>query len=569
MLRDSFAMPFVQNSANRRIDLCLGLVFLWSTLSFSQNAGPLAGITSASDYLVYYGGWNATKVLQAQYFDLVILDIRSGITPAQVADMRNGLDDLAGTGDDVIVVSYLSIGEDDDGQRAGDGRGPVYWNAQSSSPVYQNRGVASWYVDDADKNGSPDQNGVWGSFYVNAGDSLWQKFVRTKAHGADDIINQWKCDGLFLDTIDTASPWAEYHWTAAGMSQCIARLRDWYPQAVIIGNRGLFYFDPAQTASYAHNIRSYVNAIMFESYYTEWNWSSGMGVVSPYFADNKDYWAQRVNTEAQKSDGFTVLCLDYLNPAQVDYQLMLENQVHEAIEVQGWTDAVSSIMLDEIRYDIYHQHTPDVNPPTWSKTVGVRQARVESGKVVVRWNRADDRHQPVKYNLYYSTASPIDFANAPRLLHIEAEAAAGYDLQFAVPGLIDSAMYFFAIRAVDSIGNEEANRVEIGVVFGGTTGVEAAKNPESFRLHQNFPNPFNAGTRIELEVPPSFAEEIVLEIFDVAGGLVQEMRHPAASSMRISFQWNGETLAGKRAGSGIYFYRAAAWPATRKMVVVQ
>lgn len=245
--------------------------------------------------------------------------------------------------------------------------------------------------------------------------------------------------------------------------------------------------------------------------------------------------------------------------------------MHEAIDVQSWTDAVSSIMLDEIRYDVYHQHTPDVNPPTWSKTVGVRQARVESGKVVVRWNRADDRHQPVKYNLYHSTASPIDFAYATRLSHIEAEAAASYDLQFAVPGLVDSAKYFFALRAEDSLGNEDANRVEIGVLFGGTTGVEAAVNPESFRLLQNFPNPFNAGTRIELEVPPSFAEEIVLEIFDVDGGLVQEMRHPAASSRRISFQWNGETLAGKRAGSGIYFYRASrrSGAATRKMVVVQ
>ncbi len=562
-------MAHVQHAANARTLLGLGLVFLWSTLSLSQNAGSLPGITPASDYLVYYGGWNATKILQAQYFDLVILDIRSGITPAQIADLRDGLDDLAGTGDDVIVVSYLSIGEDDDGQRAGNGRGPVYWNAQSGSPVYQNRGVASWYLDDADRNGNPDQNGVWGSYYVNAGDSLWQEFLRSKAHGADDIINRWKCDGLFLDTIDTASPWGEYHWTVAGMSDCIAGLRAGYPQAVIIGNRGLFYFDPAQTASYAHNIRSDVNAIMFESYYTEWNWSTSRGGVSPYFADNKNYWASRVNTEAQKSDGFTVLCLDYLNPAQADYRLMLENQRHEAIDVQGWTDAVSSIMLDEIRYDIYHQHAPDVNPPTWSKTVGVRQARVESGKVVVRWNRADDRHPPVNYNLYYSTASPIDFATATRLSHIEPETAAAYDLQFAVPGLVDSAKYFFALRAEDSLGNEDGNRVEIGVVFGGTTGVEAAVNPESFHLFQNSPNPFNTGTRIELEVPPSFANEIVLEIFDVAGSLVQEMRHPPASSRRISFQWNGETLAGERAGSGIYFYRAVAWPATRKMVLVQ
>jgi len=539
--------------------------------SLSQTNGPLPGISPASDYLVYYGGWNATKILQAQYFDLVILDIRSGISPAQISDMRNGLDDLAGTADDVIVVSYLSIGEDDDGKHVGNGSGPVYWNAQSAALVYQNRGVASWYVDDADKNGSPDQNGVWGSFYVNAGDSLWQKFIRTKAHGADDIIKEWKCDGLFLDTIDTASPWTGYHWTVAGMSQCVAQLRQWYPQAVIVGNRGLFYFDPAQAASYAHTIRPYVNAIMFESYYTEWNWNTSAGGVSPYFADNKNYWASRVNTEAQKPDGFTVLCLDYLNPAQADYQTMLETQKHEAIDAQGWTDAVSGILLDEIRYDIYHQHTPDVNPPTWSKSVGVRQARVEAGKVVVRWNRADDRHQPVKYNLYYSTASPLDFTAATRFSHLIPEAAAGYDLQFTVPDLVDSAKYYFAIRAEDALGNEEANRVELGVVFGGATAVDVVMNPARFELHQNLPNPFNAETRIEVEVPAAFPGDVILEIFDVLGRAVQEMRQSAPPAGMIGFQWHGDTLAGRRAGSGIYFYRvhAGAWQAMRKMVLLQ
>ncbi len=564
-------MAPVQHTANAGTSACLALVLLWCPSGFGRNAGPLPGITPASDYLVYYGEWNPTRVLQAQYFDLVILDIRSGVTPAQIADLRDGLDNRSGTGDDVIVVSYLSVGEDDDGRRIGDGRGPVYWNAQSGELVYQQRGVASWYVDDADKNGSPDQNGVWGSFYVNAGDPLWQEFIRTKTHGADDIMNRWKCDGLFLDTIDTASPWGKYHWTVAGMSQCLANLRQWYPPAVIIANRGLFYFDPAQTLSYAHTIRPYVNAIMFESYYTEWDWNAGAGGVSPYFADNKNYWAPRVNAAAQEQDGFTVLCLDYLNPAQADYPLMLAKQVHEAIALQGWTDAVAGIMLEEMRYDVYHQHVPDVNPPTWSKTVGVQQARVESGHVVVRWNRAEDRHPPVKYNLYYSIASPLDFATATRLAHVTPEAAVNHDLQFVVPGLVDSAKYYFVIRAEDALGNEEANRVELGIRFGGTAVAEGAAGPPSFRLHQNFPNPFHLGTRLELEVPGGLTEEIVLEIFDMTGRLVQEFRQPASAAKRMSFHWNGETRFGGRASSGIYScrVRTGAWQAMHKMVLRQ
>jgi len=552
--------------------LCIaGLLLASNHASLAQNSGPLAGISPDSDYLVYYGGWNATKILQAQYFDLVILDIRSGVTPAQISDMRNGLDDLAGTGDDVIVVSYLSIGEDDDGKHAGDGRGPVYWNVQSMSLIYQNRGVASWYVDDVDQNGEPDQNGVWGSFYVNAGDLFWQEFVRTKDHGAEDIIQQWKCDGLFLDTIDTASPWTAYSWTVAGMADCVARLREWFPQAIIVGNRGLFYFDPAQTESYAHNIRPHVNAIMFESYYTEWNWNTGSSAVSPYFSDNKNYWAPLLNIEAQKSDGFTVLCLDYLNPAQNDYNDLLANQMHEAINTQGWTDAISSILLDEIRYDIYHRHTPDVNPPSWSKSVGLQQARVESEEVIVRWNGAEDFHQPVTYTLYHGTISPLDFATASKLSNITAQPAANFDYQFSISNLSDSAKYYFVVHAVDALGNEDANRVEMAVVFSGTTSVAHETRPTTFHLHQNSPNPFNAGTRIDIEVPVTLVGEVALEIFDVLGRSVREIRQPSVSRGRLTVQWNGVTQTGERAGSGIYYYRASAgsWQSMRKMILLQ
>ena len=62
------------------------------------------------------------------------------------------------------------------------------------------------------------------------------------------------CDGVFLDTIDTAAPnfytnaasnnESKFEWTAPGFSAFIRRVAATYPDQLILQNRGLFFFDP-------------------------------------------------------------------------------------------------------------------------------------------------------------------------------------------------------------------------------------------------------------------------------------------------------------------------------------
>ncbi len=430
------------------------------------SAGPFPGINSSSDYLVYYGSWNNDMIFRAQDFDLVVLE-PSNITSEQLNELKKGHDGVAGTDDDVIVIAYVSIGEASDGNIQGNGRGPCYYDSNGDSIVYENNGYASFYLDDADHNGEPDRNGTWGSYYVNAGDTTWWDFVDAEV----DAAFSKGADGLFLDTIDTASPWGNYEWTAHGMSNLIAHLRDRYPDAYLFANRGLFYFDPAQTA-HAWNIRPYINGVLFECYYTEWDWNNNRGVESPYFSNNRDYWAPIINNEAGQSDGFTVFALDYLNPSQSDYATMLSNQIQYTIVDQGWVDYVSVVTLDGVYYGVFHNHPDgDRNPPTWDNIIGVGTASSENTSVTLRWGPVSDQTEPVYFNIYYSESSFNDPSQAAHsLTHVNAVADTYgvYTWRYTITDLQPNTTYYFMVRAEDSANppHEDQNRVVISATTG-------------------------------------------------------------------------------------------------------
>ena len=90
--------------------------------------GPVPGLNSSTPYLIHYGNWTAPLVDQARMnYKLVILHpSTSNITPANIANIRSGPDNTPGTSDDVKVLAYISVGEDDrpGAPFAGDGDGP-------------------------------------------------------------------------------------------------------------------------------------------------------------------------------------------------------------------------------------------------------------------------------------------------------------------------------------------------------------------------------------------------------------------------------------------------------------
>ena len=106
-------------------------------------------------------------------------------------------------------------------------------------------------------------------------------------------------------------------------------------------------------------------------------------------------------------------------------------------------------------------------------------------------------------------------------------------------------------RFVDVPVNSRLSVVEGEVL----TAVQEAYEdvPVAFGLASNFPNPFNAETRIRYQV--GVPGMVRLEVFNTLGqkirGLVEGESGPGPSEVR----WDGRDDAGQTVGSGVYFYR--------------
>ncbi len=101
------------------------------------------------------------------------------------------------------------------------------------------------------------------------------------------------------------------------------------------------------------------------------------------------------------------------------------------------------------------------------------------------------------------------------------------------------------------------------------TNITAVENenltlPESFSLHQNFPNPFNPSTKIKYSVPQS--SKIIIKVFDVLGSEVATLVNEVVNSGQHTVNFNAEELA-----SGMYLYRLSTngFTETKKMLFMK
>lgn len=77
--------------------------------------------------------------------------------------------------------------------------------------------------------------------------------------------------------------------------------------------------------------------------------------------------------------------------------------------------------------------------------------------------------------------------------------------------------------------------------------------PNSFKLYQTYPNPFNARTTISFDVPSR--ENVVVDVYNLQGTHVSRLTNRNFDAGHHQIQWDGRNASGVSAGSGVYFIR--------------
>ncbi len=434
------------------------LLFIVGSPFAAKANTPFPNINSSSKFLVYYGpAVTGTALTAMETYDVVVLhpSSQSSITPEFVATLKN-----AGV---KYVLGYISIGEDASSPTplAGDGKGPVYKDITTGTTVYENQGVASFYMDqfwtitgtNADgstygqyvSDNAPDTNIYFHGYFINPTPE-WRTVIndqRISATGrsvaglaqlvgtrvSDTDASQYDnfgFDGFFLDTLDTSGPYDNtygyYSWTAQAMSETVAYIHSNYPNAMVLANRGFHFYNPDITSMvfhihpYDYNIRPYINGEMFESYCLDSD--PGHTGLNPSWNTNCYDAGRKITAEGNRPDGFTIFSLDY---AAGRGTTLYDQAINESIVKNGWTEYLAADgAIDTINtYTRDHMPAADTAAPVWGTTgtpenpvdplsypprVGVQavESGPTSGDVLVQWDLALDQTGPVKYNIYTS-----------------------------------------------------------------------------------------------------------------------------------------------------------------------
>jgi bacillolysin len=88
------------------------------------------------------------------------------------------------------------------------------------------------------------------------------------------------------------------------------------------------------------------------------------------------------------------------------------------------------------------------------------------------------------------------------------------------------------------------------------SSAESVDLPTEFRLHDNYPNPFNPSTKIEYDVPSK--SHVQLAVYDILGQLVRTLVNSDLSNGHYSVAWDGTNETGRQVATGMYIYRLEA-----------
>ncbi|MEM6646306.1 MAG: fibronectin type III domain-containing protein [Bacteroidota bacterium] len=253
--------------------------------------------------------------------------------------------------------------------------------------------------------------------------------------------------------------------------------------------------------------------------------------------------------------------------------------------VQLWASADSgTLLLDEV----VTEQTYTVPFVLDADTRYTWQARGENAVGVGEWSRAAFRTGTVAaLTVAPTNLAPDGDTNSIRSVELSWEAVAGatgYDVEVAtdaafadvvasaatdaatttqtVSDLSPATTYQWRVRATNAAGPGPWAAAEFTTAL--NTSLDRADVPTAYKLHSNYPNPFNPSTQIRFDLPEAAA--VTIDVFDVTGRLLERV-----VDRTLSAGSHTATFSAAERPSGLYVYRLSTpnFTATRTMVLLK
>ena len=238
-----------------------------------------------ANYACYYG---TGRLLDVAAFDLVILQ------PAHYTIDQIKLLRARGT----HTIAYLSIGE----------------TAKLDS-------AADWYMLEPQSR-VPARNPRWQTAFVDCRAPAWQAHLLQRR--IPDILARG-FEGLFLDTLDIQDIYPE---TRPAVIRLLHRIRDQYPNLILVANRGF---------SVLEQVIANLDAVVFEAFSTYYD----NGRYQAWGGSDRA-WTETIAAQLRAISGRPILALDYAVPDDHRLRGIAKSRAHE----HGFLSFVSTYALD-------------------------------------------------------------------------------------------------------------------------------------------------------------------------------------------------------------------------------
>ncbi len=178
-------------------------------------------------------------------------------------------------------------------------------------------------------------------------------------------------------------------------------------------------------------------------------------------------------------------------------------------------------------------------PPAVPVELASFSASFKNNEVELSWTTASETN-----NFGFDVERSSDQKNFDRIGFVKGYQTATITQHYSfIDNKVTSGKYYYRLKQIDNDGSfQYSDIISIDI-----------KIPLTFRLEQNFPNPFNPGTEISFVLSES--SQIKLQIFDLLGKEIFTLIDSKYNAGYHSIRWDGRDNDGRLVPSGVYLYQ--------------